>query len=390
MKKTKVLLILFLIVFVSIIPFSYVNAHSVNLDPEKLITLPWFLSDGEGTISIDNSQTGYSLYYQAVEISDANYNQMVKIRDNGEATLDILDSELDKLKAERNNLNTVYKEAFDAWQAKVKSNASTEEVAAAKTEYETAQENYDNKVTEYNSKVEEYNNKSKEIDNNINALIPSYVESNWIKTEDGKIAVDLSKFSGQKAFAVWVKLVSSDGTIHYDENIYVMSGTKEEEIAVETISLDQTVLNLIEGSNYTLIATITPSDATNTSIVWTSDNENVAKVEAGKVIAISEGIATITATTQDGGYIATCKVNVTKKDTTPVPDNNKPDPTPTPDNSKPDATQKSDNSKAQDSTAVNGKLPQTGSLTYVIILAIPILSVIGIISYKKVKYLNFK
>lgn len=371
MKKTKVLITLVLVLIVGMMPFSYVDAHDIDLDPEKLISFPWLISNGEGTISIDDSQTGYSLYYQAVEIPNSDYTKMEEIQTNGETTLDALDAELEKLDADCDNLKTIRDEAFEDWETKTENNASEEEIAAAKTAYDTAQANYQAKVTEYNTKVQEYKTKFEEINTSIEQLVPTYIDSNWSKTEDGKFSVDLSQFTGDKAFAIWAKLVTSTGTIYYDESIYTMSGTKAEEIAVESINLDKTSLELTEGSNYTLVATVSPSDATNKLVVWSSDNENIAKVEDGKITAIAEGTAIITATTKDGGHSATCKVTVTKKVTTP-------EPTPTPDTTQPD------------STTPDGKYPQAGSLTYIIVLAILGLTIIGILTYKKIKYLNFK
>lgn len=294
MKRTKISLILFLIICISIIPFGYVNAHSVDLDPESLISFPWMITNGEGTITIDDSQTGYSLYYQAVEIPNDDYTKIEEISTNGETALDEIKVELENLYTEYENLKTLYNEALDAYEAKVDSGASEEEIETAKTEYETAETNYRNKVTEYNEKVAEYNAKAEEISNNIKALVPTYVESNWIETEDGKFSLDLSQFSGNKAFAVWAKLVSSDGTITYDEATYTMEGTKVEDSTGGSTNLD---------------------DETTTS---------------------------------------------------------------------------TQNNKEQDTTTATGKLPQAGSLTYIIVLAILILSVIGIITYKKAKNLNFK
>ena len=57
-----------------------------------------------------------------------------------------------------------------------------------------------------------------------------------------------------------------------------------------------------EGSNYTLTATITPSDATNKSLIWSSDNEKVATVTNGTVTGIAKGFAKITVSTVDGNY----------------------------------------------------------------------------------------
>lgn len=324
----------------------------MDLDPEYLISFPRLISNGKGTISIASSQTGYSLYYQAIEISNANYNNIKKIETDGKAALQVLNEEYDNLKA-------TYDQAYNAWK-ELSADASEEEKASAKENYETAETNFNNKLVEYNNKVDEINN-------SIKALIPAYIESNWVKTSDGEFTIDLSQFSGNKAFAVWAKLVCSDGTTIYDEATYTMRGTRIEEVSVTSISLNKTSLKMTKGSNYTLVAKITPSNATNKLVTWSSDNEKVAKVNNGKVVAIAEGIATITATAKDGGHTATCKVTVTKKSTTPTKTNKNPD-----------------------TTVANGKLPQTGSLTYIIVLAILFLSVIGIIIYKKVKYLNFK
>lgn len=370
MKKTKVLFMVFFILTVSIISIGTVQAHSVELDPEKLISFPWMIANGAGTVTIDDNVKNYTLYYQAVEIPNTIYTQIEEIEKNGDTDLDKIDKEIKSLKTEYQNLQTLYNEAYDTYSTKKSDKTATEEeIAKAKTTYEEAYNNYQNKVSEYNNKAKEYNDKVAEINNNIQALVPGYVEGNWVKTEDGSFSVDISQFSGDRAFAVWIKLVCADGTIAYDEATYTMSGTKAEDIAVKSISLNKTLINLEIGETYILTATISPSDATNTIIIWSSDNEAVATIEEGKITAKSEGTATITATTKDGDYTATCKVTVTKKDITSasMPGN-----------------------KEQDNTLADGELPKTGSLTYIIIITILALCIIGIIMYKKVKYLNFK
>ena len=62
----------------------------------------------------------------------------------------------------------------------------------------------------------------------------------------------------------------------------------------------------------TLTATVTPSNATNKSVMWTSSNTDVATVSStGVVTAVADGTATITATTADGTNLsATCEVTV--------------------------------------------------------------------------------
>ena len=90
-------------------------------------------------------------------------------------------------------------------------------------------------------------------------------------------------------------------------------GTSDPVVAVESVSLDQETLTLTEGSTATLTATVAPEDATNKNVTWTSDNEEVAKVENGVVTAVAAGSANITVTTEDGGYTATCAVTVNAK-----------------------------------------------------------------------------
>lgn len=81
-------------------------------------------------------------------------------------------------------------------------------------------------------------------------------------------------------------------------------------VPVDGITLDQTTLSLEKGGSVTLVATVTPSDATDPKVTWSSSNTAVATVDqTGKVTAVGGGSATITATA--GGKSATCTVTVT-------------------------------------------------------------------------------
>ena len=99
----------------------------------------------------------------------------------------------------------------------------------------------------------------------------------------------------------------------------ILLGCTEEQvpIAVTSVTLDSTSITLIEGENHTLTATISPSNAENQKVLWSSNNSAVASVKDGIVTAIKVGIATITAKSDDGGKTATCTVTVEAK-TIPV------------------------------------------------------------------------
>ena len=79
-------------------------------------------------------------------------------------------------------------------------------------------------------------------------------------------------------------------------------------VAVTGINLNKTTLALTEGNSETLIATVTPENATDKT-TWTSSKLSVATVENGKVTAVAAGNATISA--KAGSFTATCTVTVT-------------------------------------------------------------------------------
>lgn len=93
---------------------------------------------------------------------------------------------------------------------------------------------------------------------------------------------------------------------------------EKEYVAVESISLEYEVLNLIAGQSEQLVAVILPENASDKSVKWRSTNARAVSVDrnSGLVKALANGESTITATTNDGDKVATCKVVVT----TPVED----------------------------------------------------------------------
>ena len=86
-----------------------------------------------------------------------------------------------------------------------------------------------------------------------------------------------------------------------------------EPVRVTAVTLNTSSLSLVEGETQDIVATVSPSTADNKKILWTTSNSSVAVVSEGKVTAVKAGTATITATSDDGGKTATCKVTVTEK-----------------------------------------------------------------------------
>ena len=87
----------------------------------------------------------------------------------------------------------------------------------------------------------------------------------------------------------------------YDREVFTGIAT----VAVTGIALNKTSGELEKGGAVTLTATVSPDNASNKTVLWTSSAPKVASVVNGVVTALSAGTADIVATTEDGGFTAT-------------------------------------------------------------------------------------
>jgi len=83
-------------------------------------------------------------------------------------------------------------------------------------------------------------------------------------------------------------------------------------VSIESVRIDPPYFNFYpEDEPYTLRAIITPAGATNKAVSWSSSNpETVSVNPSGRMAPLQLGMATITVKTEDGGYTATCYVQV--------------------------------------------------------------------------------
>ena len=115
---------------------------------------------------------------------------------------------------------------------------------------------------------------------------------------------------GDQVIGYGVMAYYTNGSIWELKNDYLVELVRPT-FAVTGVELDQTTLSIKEGATATLTATVAPANATDNSVTWSSSNEAIATVEDGVVTAVAIGNATITVTTTDGGFTATCAVTVT-------------------------------------------------------------------------------
>lgn len=113
---------------------------------------------------------------------------------------------------------------------------------------------------------------------------------------------------GKAAGTAVIVVTTSDG--RYSDFCTVT--VSQNQVAVQGVSLNKTSATIDVGGTLQLSASITPSDATNQNLIWSTSDSNIASVSsAGLVSGVAAGNATITVTTEDGNFQATCVVTVT-------------------------------------------------------------------------------
>ena len=125
--------------------------------------------------------------------------------------------------------------------------------------------------------------------------------SNGIVTSVGEGTANITAAAGGKSASCTVTVKNAE----------------PEFIPVDSVTLNRESLELKVDETFTLTALIAPSDATETEIIWNSDNASVATVADGIVTAVGVGTANITATA--GGVTAVCEIGVIAKDEPVIP-----------------------------------------------------------------------
>ena len=139
-----------------------------------------------------------------------------------------------------------------------------------------------------------------------------------------------------------------------------------------------------KGETVQLIASVTPDNAVNKKLTWTTSDSSVATVdENGLVTAVANGTAIITVTTEDGEMTATSTitVNIPSDDNSNNGNNNK-------SNSKPNTNSVilTDNKKHDNQKVISSKTGDTSDVTlWTTVFATALAGIIGIFARRKKK-----
>lgn len=142
----------------------------------------------------------------------------------------------------------------------------------------------------------------------VTPVVAANKKVNWSSSNSGVATVDtVGLVTAIADGTAIISATTTDGT-----NLSASCMVTASSIPVSSISLNKTSATLYLNQTVQLTATVSPSNATDRSIVWsTSDNSIASVTSTGLVTAIAPGNAIITASTADGSNLsATCAITV--------------------------------------------------------------------------------
>ena len=132
----------------------------------------------------------------------------------------------------------------------------------------------------------------------------------WSSLAGSVASVDDGVITALTAGTTKIIVTTVDGSFSA-ECVVIVENNETPVIPVSGITISKSTLELVAGATYKLEATVLPNNATNQGVSWSSDDETVLVVdENGNVRTKKAGTATVTVSTVDGGYTATCVITV--------------------------------------------------------------------------------
>ena len=137
------------------------------------------------------------------------------------------------------------------------------------------------------------------------SVFPMDTRLQWSSSSPAIASVDQhGKVTGLDNGTAIITVASADGTKTATCEVTVI-------VPVTGVSLDRSSAEIIKGESITLTATVSPSNATDKNVIWTSSDPSVATVsQSGVVKALEPGTTIITVVSDDGTKTATCMVTV--------------------------------------------------------------------------------
>ncbi len=139
----------------------------------------------------------------------------------------------------------------------------------------------------------------------------------WSSSDEDVVTVSKGKVTAKSPGTATITVSTQDGNKKATVKVTVI----EQDIPVTDIKLSTDSVTMKVEESKTVEVTLSPSNATQKKLTWTSEDDTIAKVENGKITGVGVGTTTITVTAESGIKV-TIQVKVTKKGPDPKPDPN--------------------------------------------------------------------
>lgn len=144
-------------------------------------------------------------------------------------------------------------------------------------------------------------------------VVPSDAENKditWSSSDTSMVTVsDTGMVTALSEGTVTITVTTTDGG--FTAAVVITVTHETERIAVSSVKIDQSDLELIVDRTGQMTSTVLPSNAEDKSVTWSSSDTDIATVtNSGRLTAIAVGNTTITVTTTDGSYTDTCNVKI--------------------------------------------------------------------------------
>lgn len=158
-------------------------------------------------------------------------------------------------------------------------------------------------VSQYNDKV-----------SSVKVATASNTTGQTMTINNGVTSLAYTAFSDDVIPSTNITISNAAGNQFYLHGITLrISIPNSDPVAVNGVSIREQ-LSLFVGQSQALEPYITPSNATNKNVVWSTSNGAIATVSSGIVRGISAGKVTISVRTEDGNFTDTCEVTITEQD----------------------------------------------------------------------------
>jgi len=109
---------------------------------------------------------------------------------------------------------------------------------------------------------------------------------------------------------LWLIAIAAAALLAACDEVVAPSMLTQRAVHADGVAISETRLVMAVGETQTLTATVSPDNAANKAVLWSSKAPGVATVEDGLVTALEIGTAIISVITKDGGITAQCTVEV--------------------------------------------------------------------------------